>query len=81
MIFFSRGHATLELAVSVGYIFDFRGFPLLPTRPRLRGSVYGLVSFRSYLSTIKKGRFKYSQEHISIAREKPTGVENMAEAF
>ena len=44
---FSRGHATLEAAMSVGRsvrnIFDFRGFPLLPTRPRLRGSVYGLV--------------------------------------
>ena len=48
---FSRGHATLEFAVSVGpsvhpfvhHICDFQGFPLLPTRPRLRGSVYGLV--------------------------------------
>ena len=35
----------LELAMSVGRFvtFFFQGFPLLPTRPRLRGSVYGLV--------------------------------------
>ena len=52
--FFSRGHATLELAVSVGrsvgrsvgQIFDSRvvfALPLLPNRPRLDCRVSGLV--------------------------------------
>ena len=42
-IVFSRGHDILDFAVSVGHIFDFRGFPLLPTHPRLSRSVNGLV--------------------------------------
>ena len=46
-LIFSRGCATLELAVSVGRsvseIFDFRRFPLLPTHPRLYCRVSGLV--------------------------------------
>ena len=41
---FSRGHATQELAVSVGPSH----FSLLPTRPRLRGSVYGLVFYQRW---------------------------------
>ena len=45
--FSSCGHTTLELAVSVclSVTSEFF-FPLLPTRPPLRGSVYGLVLFR-----------------------------------
>ena len=55
--FFSRGHATHEAALSVGWSVRpsvgnqnkmrafFFAIPLLPTRPRLRGSVYGLVFF------------------------------------
>ena len=56
--FFSRGLATLELAMLVGSsvrpsvrnknkIWAFFAIPLLPTHPRLRGSVYGLVFFLS----------------------------------
>ena len=50
---FSRGHATLELAMSVDRsvgqlvrrsVTSHFCFPLLPTRPRLKGSVYGLVN-------------------------------------
>ena len=55
--FFSRGHATLELAVSVGrsvrQIFDSRvvfALPLLPNRPRLDCRVSGLVDYH------KRGR-------------------------
>ena len=57
-MFFGRGHTTLELAVSVGRLvcwsvtFLIRGFPLLPTRPRLRGSVYGLVIPWPYYSCL-----------------------------
>ena len=47
---FSRGHATLHLAVSVGksvrHIFEFRvvfALLLLPNRPRLSCRVSGLV--------------------------------------
>ena len=48
---FSRGLATLDLAVSVGPSVTktnyerFFAFPPLPTRPRLRGCVFGLVYY------------------------------------
>ena len=55
---FSRGHATVHLAVSVGpsvrrsvrYIFEFRAVftsLLLPNRPRLDFRVSGLVYLRT----------------------------------
>ena len=54
VLFFSRGHATLELAVSVGrkvgHIFEFRAvfaLLLLPNRSRLYCRVSGLVTNRS----------------------------------
>ena len=50
-LFFSRGHATLHLAVSVGplvrNVFELQAFfalPLLPNRSRLSRRVFGLVS-------------------------------------
>ena len=57
-VIFSRGHATLELAVSVGrsvrQIFDSRvvfALPLLPNRPRLDCRVSGLVfNLRRFLA-------------------------------
>ena len=60
-MFFSRGHATLELAVSVDrsvrrsvrpsvrHIFEFRAvfaLQLLPNRPRLDCRVSGLVTLK-----------------------------------
>ena len=62
---FSRGHATLELAVSVsrsvgrsvGQIFDLRvvfALPLLPNRPRLDCRVSGLVCRRTCMARMSK---------------------------